>query len=155
MNDLFRVENAVSATSSGNLTWEQWPIDSAVALGFAGQRNPLGFALVRYLGDSPSSAAAWNVVLVLAGQLNRQGIVGDVAKDASWQAFDFWRDMRCRTCHGRGIVGLAHQACPSCTGSGQRTWPEGPESLRIAISCLVEAEQWMEGQLAKRLKNGG
>lgn len=155
MDDLYRVESAVSATASGDLTWERWPIDSAVALGFAGQQNPLGFALVRYLGDAPSSVAVWNVVLVLAGQLNKKGITGDSVKDVAWQAFDFWRDSRCRSCFGRGITGITQQLCSPCGGSGKRPLPDGPDPLRVAISCLIEAEQWMEGQLGARLKRGG
>jgi hypothetical protein len=64
-NNLNRVESAVSATASGNLTWEKWPHDAATALGLAGLRNPVGFALVRYLGEQ-NSLAVWGVVLALA-----------------------------------------------------------------------------------------
>lgn len=153
MDDLLRVEGAVSATASGNLTWERWPHDVATALGFAGQRNPVGFAVVRYLADPPSSAAVWNVVLCLTSELIRRGVSADDAKNAAWHAFDFWRDIRCRSCHGRGHVGATQQPCPVCGGSGHRRLPDGPETLRDAISALINAEQWMEGQLAKRLKD--
>jgi len=153
--NLFRVENAVTATASGDLTWERWPLDSAVALGFAGQRNPLGFALVRYLGNSPTSEATWGVVLVLAGQLNNKGVAGDSVKDIAWQAFDWWRDARCPACLGRGKEGNTYKPCPTCSGDGHRVMPSGPDPLLTAISCLVEAEQWMEGQLNARLKRGG
>lgn len=152
---LLRLESAVSATASGNLEWGRWPHDVSTALGFAGQRNPLGFAVVRYLADEPSSVSVWNVVLNLTSRLNGQGIHGDEAKNAAWMAFDFWRDIRCRACHGRGHVGVAHQECPSCGGSGQRRMPDGPEAVRTAISALIDAEQWMEGQLRARLKSGG
>ena len=151
-DNLNRVESAVSATASGNLTWERWPHDVATALGFAGQRNPLGFAVVRYLSDEPSSVSVWNVVLNLTSELNRRGIHGEEAKNAAWHAFDFWRDIRCRSCHGRGHVGPGHQPCSPCGGSGRRQMPAGPEAVRAAISALVEAEQWMEGQLRARLK---
>ena len=151
-DNLNRVESAVTATASGNLTWERWPHDVATALGFAGQRNPLGFAVVRYLADAPSSVSVWNVVLVLAKKLQDQGIEASVAKDAAWKGFDFWRDVRCHSCHGRGHVGDAQAQCPACGGSGHRRLPDGPEPVRAAISALVDAEQWMEGQLSARLK---
>lgn len=153
-DNLNRVESAVSATASGNLTYDRWPYDVSTALGFAGQRNPLGFAVVRYLSDPPSSVSVWEVVLTLTSELNRRGIHGDDAKHAAWQAFDHWRDIRCRTCHGRGHTGPAQQPCTACGGSGHRRMPDGPESVRTAISALVEAEQWMEGQLNARLKPG-
>lgn len=151
---LLRLESAVSATASGDLDWGRWPLDVSVALGFAGQRNPLGFAVVRYLADDPSSASVWGVVLNLTSQLNNQGFHGEEAKNAALQAFDYWRDIRCRSCHGRGHVGVAHQECPSCCGSGHRQMPDGPEPVRVAISALINAEQWMDGQLRARLKAG-
>lgn len=151
-DNLVRVESAVSATSSGDLTWDRWTLDCATALGFSGQRNPLGFALVRYLADPPSSVSVWNVVLTLTSEIVKAGISADVAKDAAWQAFDFWRDLRCSECHGRGHVGLAQAPCPSCGGSGERKLPDGPEVVRNAISSMIAAEQWMEGQLRARLK---
>uniref|UniRef100_UPI0035B168F0 hypothetical protein n=1 Tax=Thauera aminoaromatica TaxID=164330 RepID=UPI0035B168F0 len=70
MNDnLVRFESAVTATSSGDLTWDRWTIDCAIALGLAGQRNPLGFAMVRYLSDSPSSFNVRGLVLTLASEM--------------------------------------------------------------------------------------
>lgn len=151
-DNLNRVESAVSATSSGNLTWERWPHDVATALGFAGQRNPLGFAVVRYLAEPPSSVSVWNIVLVLAKCLEDQGVDGAVSKEAACRGLDFWRDRRCLSCHGRGHVGDAHHQCPSCGGSGHRRMPDGPEPVRAAISALIDAEQRMEGQLRARLK---
>lgn len=151
-DELFRVESAVRATSSGNLTWERWTHDCAVALGFAGQRNPLGFAVVRYLSDEPSSAAVWSVVMVLAGVLVKRGFDDKLTKDAAWAAFDFWRDSRCGYCAGRGVTGQDQQSCGVCGGSGQRKRPEDPEILSAGISELAAAEQWMEGQLRARMK---
>ena len=83
-DDLNRVESAVTATASGNLTWELWPHDCATALGFAGQRNPLGFAVVRYLGDEPSGSAALGVILHLATVLIKRGHDQKKANDAAW-----------------------------------------------------------------------
>lgn len=150
--NLYRVESAVSATSSGDLTWERWTLDCAMALGFSGQRNPLGFALVRYLADPPSAKSAMYVELVLATELQRRGVAIANITPAARKAFDYWRDIRCRTCHGRGHVGEAHIQCPACGGTGERPMPDGPEDVRTGISALIEAEQWMEGQLRARLK---
>ena len=151
-DELFRVESAVRATSSGNLTWERWTHDCAVALGFAGQRNPLGFAVVRYLSDDPSSSAVWNVVLVLAGVLVKRGFDAALTKAAAWAAFDFWRDSRCGYCAGRGVTGQDQRQCGICGGTGQREQAEEPEILRAAICELIAEEQWMEGQLRAKLR---
>jgi hypothetical protein len=156
MNDHVRVESAVSATASGNLTWEKWPLDVATALGFSGQRNPLGFAVVRFLSDTPSSVEVWNIVLLMATILMKtKGLAQDVAREMAFQGFEWWRDSRCINCAGRGIVDSAQRTCPRCHGGGRRRMPEHPAAVRDAISLLIEAEQWMEGQLANRLKQGG
>jgi hypothetical protein len=153
MNDHVRVESAVSATSSGNLTWEKWPFDVATALGFSGQRNPLGFAVVRFLSDTPSSVEVWNIVLLLATILMKtKGLPQDVAREMAFQGFEWWRDSRCINCTGRGVIDTAQRTCPRCHGNGRRRMPEHPATVRDAISLLIEAEQWMEGQLAARLK---
>lgn len=153
MNDnLYRLESAVSATASGNLTWERWPLDCAVALGLAGQRNPLGFAVVRYLSDPPSAMNTWNIILVLAKEMQLRGVVADGLKDAALRAFEVWKDTRCSPCGGRGVVAGGQQTCKVCDGTGQRRIPEGDESLTIGYSCLLEAERWMEGQLRARMR---
>lgn len=151
-DNLYRVESAVTATAAGDLTWDRWTLDCATALGFSGQRNPLGFAIVRYLADPPSSVSVWNVILTLAADLQRRGLAADLSKDAAWQAFDYWRDIRCSHCHGRGHVGPAQAQCPSCGGTGHRRRPDGPQCVLDGIAAMVEAEQWMEGQLRARLK---
>ena len=156
MNDDFnRVESAVSATSSGNLTWEQWPHDCATALGFAGQRNPLGFAVVRYLSDAESAAGAWNIVLRLSTELIKKGYDAMKATDAAWAAVDAWNHLRCVQCGGRGQLyseGAAVTQCPTCAGTGERDKAHLPDIVREGISALIEAERWMEGQLSARLK---
>lgn len=148
---LVRVESAVSATASGNLTWEKWPYDVATALGLAGRRNPLGFAMVRYL-DSPSRFTAQEVVLQLATCVVKRGFDGRVANDVAWKALEFWNDMRCPACEGRGVVGKYDHVCPSCKGSGRRAYDEKSGPVRDAISCLIEAEQWLEGQIGARMR---
>lgn len=149
-DELFRVESAVSATASGDLTWDRWSHDVSTALGLAGRRNPLGFAVVRYLTDEPSSVRVWDVTLHLATELLKRGVAKEIANKTAYDAFDFWRDMRCRSCGGRGING-AGVMCSACGGSGQRPLPHDPDALHTAISCLIEAEQWMERQLRARL----
>lgn len=152
MRDHYRVESAVSATSSGNLTYEKWPHDVATALGFAGQRNPLGFAVVRYLSDTPSAVEVWNVVLVLATILGKKGQARDAARESAWQAFEWWRDRRCPICHGRGNAGISQKMCMPCSGSGERAMPAGTSDMLLGISELIEAEHWMERQLGYMLK---
>lgn len=151
--DLVRVESAVSATASGNLTDGKWSHDVATALGFAGRHNPLGFAVVRFLSDTPSSVEVWNLVLVLATQLMRQKHLDQAtAREAAWQGYEFWNNSRCMTCGGRGVLDQAQRKCPTCNGTGKRKEPKSPVEVRDAIGLLIEAEVWMEKQLAARLK---
>ena len=154
--DLVRVESAVTATASGNLTDGKWSHDVATALGFAGRHNPLGFAVVRFLSDTPSSVEVWNLVLVLATQLMRQKRLDQAAaREAAWQGFEFWNNSRCLTCGGRGVLDQAQRKCPACNGSGKRQAPAKPVEVRDAIGLLIEAEVWMEKQLSARLKGNG
>jgi len=154
--DLLRVESAVSATSSGNLTWEQWPFEVATALGLAGRRNPIGFAMVRYL-DSPSAFTAQGVVLHLSTWAVGEGFDGSQANDLAWKAFGFWADYRCTRCDGRGnqYIGKREFKCDACGGSGHRTYDDKPDPVRAGIDCLMEAERWMESQLRARMRRGG
>lgn len=151
-DNLMRVESAVTATACGNLTWEQWPHDCATALGFAGQRNPLGFAVVRYLSDAPNSASVWGVVVHLATALVRKGHEAAKANEAAWLALDAWNNIRCQTCGGRGVLNIEQRACPTCKGTGQRDIARFPEAVRDGMSALMEAERWMEGQLSSKLR---
>lgn len=153
-DNFYRVESAVSASSSGNLTWEKWSLDAITALGLSGHRNPVGFALVRYLNDQ-SSAAVWGVVLALATVLMKRNkeLSSKDANELAFRAFEFWNDMHCRRCAGRGITGLEQQQCPVCGGSGDRPITDADDNVREAVSGLIEAEQWMEGQLAARLRD--
>lgn len=152
-DNLYRVENAISATSSGDLTYDRWTLDCAVALGFCGQRNLLGFALVRWQANPTGRSEIAEVELKLATEIQRRGVAVENITSVSRQAFSFWNHINCLQCHGRGHVGEAHAQCPSCGGTGKRKAPDGPEDLRMAISALIEAEQWMEGQLRARLKS--
>lgn len=151
--DLVRVESAVTATASGNLTWEKWPYEVATALGFAGRRNPLGFAMVRFL-DSPSRFTAQEVVLHLATGLVGRGLDGQAANEVAWKALEFWRDYRCPKCEGRGVL-TGDVKCPTCKGSGHRAYDDRSDLVRDAINDLIGAEQWLEGQLRARMKREG
>lgn len=149
-----RVESAVTASASGNLTWGLWPHECTVALGIAGRRNPLGFYVVRYLSDPPSAAGMWGVVLVLAKEMQRRGVPDAGLNDMAFKAFDFWRDSRCQPCAGRGVTGIDQRACSKCGGTGQQPDPTGGDAVSIGVECLREAELMMEGQLAARLRRG-
>lgn len=150
-DDLLRLESAASATASGDLAWERWPLDVVIALGLSGRRNPLGFAVVRYLSEEPSSARVWDVHLHLVTELIRRGAEKGASSKVAQDAIVFWNDMRCRTCEGRGVV-KGDLRCSACGGTKRRSIPDGPELLCTAVSCLIEAEQWMERQLRARLK---
>ena len=154
--DNFRVESAISATASGNLTYEQWPYDVATAKGFAARRNPLGAAVVAYLSNTtPTAIETWEIVLLLATALiNETGVDQQAARELAWRGFEWWRDTRCTVCGGRGIVSATRRVCPECQGSGRRALPDSPSAVRDAIDRLVEAEQWMDSQLGARLRRG-
>ena len=147
-----RVESAVSATSSGHLTYGQWPLDCAIALGFAGQHNPLGFAVVRYLSDAPSGPAAWDMILHLATALIKRGHDPAKANNAAWAAVDAWNHIKCSHCSGRGVLNIEQQQCDACNGTGERDNGSLPDIVRDGISALMEAERWMEGQLSNKLR---
>lgn len=150
-DNLNRVESAVSATASGNLTWGQWPHDVATALGLSGQRNPLGFAVVRYLA-SATSYNAMALALQLATSLVSKGADGLSAQNAAYSAIVAWSDIKCPSCQGRGVLNIQQQLCSDCSGTGERNLSGLAPVVRDGISALIEAEQWIEGQLAARLR---
>lgn len=150
-----RVESAISATTSGNLTWEQWQHDCATALGLSGNKNPLGFAVVRYLSDDPGSSATWGIILNLATTLIKRGHDAAKANDAAWKAIDAWNNLRCNSCGGRGQLYAENAVviiCETCGGSGEKDKSNLSDIVRDGISALIEAERWMEAQLSARLK---
>lgn len=156
--NLNRVESAIAATANGDLTWDRWPLDYAVALGWAGKANPLGFALVRFREAQDhgrgATALVWEVVLKLQTVLERQEKAAAIAaKDAAWKALDIWNDSRCSTCQGRGVINIEQATCRSCNGTGRRQMDGQSELVKAAVSALVEAESRMEGQLARAMKD--
>lgn len=153
MDDLMRMESAVSASASGNLSWERWPHDYAVAIGLSGLRNPLGFAVIRYLSDEPSAVNVWNVVLVLANEMQKRGEAVERIKDKAFEAFEYWRDIHCGTCHGRGISAHGIQ-CSACGGTGDKAVPQAPSYMQLGVRCLLDAQEWMDRQLQARMRRG-
>lgn len=153
---LFRVESAISATSSGNLTWNKWPLDCAIALGLSGQRNPLGFAMVRWLeatdGHRTRSEAAWGLALQLAAVLLKLGHDKAKVNDLSFRSIYAFNQRRCGHCGGRGVVSFDQKGCPVCAGTGEKPIADWPADVRDGLSALLDAERWMEGQLAARLR---
>lgn len=157
-DNLYRVESAVSATSCGNLTWDRWPIDYATALGLSGHRNPLGFALVRWLeatdGHRTSGEATWALALQLATVLIKRGHDKARVNDTAFRAIYAWNQRRCGHCGGRGVISFDQKGCPVCKGTGERDMNDWPVEVRDGLSALFEAERWLEGQLNARLKSG-
>lgn len=154
--NLNRVESAIAATANGDLRWDRWPLDYAVALGWAGKANPLGLALVRFREAQDhgrgSTALVWEVVLMLQTVLERQEKAAAIAaKDAALKALDIWNDSRCPTCQGRGVINIEQATCRSCNGTGRRQMDGQSDMVKAAVSALVEAESRMEGQLLRFL----
>lgn len=150
-DDLHFTQSAVTATASGNLTWGSWTLDASTALGMSGRKNPLGFALVRYVADE-GVATMLAVVLILSTQMIRRGgVEPDRANEVAQRAFDFWNNRLCPACggHGREATGCV---CRRCIGEGVRPLSDAPEEIRDAIDVLVRAEEWMDAQLRKRLR---
>lgn len=145
-----KVEAAVSATASGNLTWDRWPLDAATALALAGVRNPIGFAVVRYLSENNVSAL-FGLQLALATQLIRlAGLDGRRANEVALQAIEFWNNRRCPRCNGTGEDG--RHVCAQCGGSGDIPVSRADRAIQQAVGLLLSAEDWMESQLRRRLK---
>lgn len=150
--NLARVESAVCATSSRNLSSGSYALDVCTALGFAGIKNVLGWNLIQLL-NAPSMCEVRNVLDELAKQLARmRKIEYRPARDASWSALMWWWDSRCTECGGRGVLDKQQRQCPRCRGSGRRPVPVTTDHVKDAIGLLIEAETWMEKQLTTKLR---
>lgn len=150
--NMVRVESAVSATASGNLTWENWTHDCATALGLSGAKNPLGFAVVRYLSDGPNMGSIMGLAMHLVTSLTKRGHDGKAAYGYAMSAIDAWNNLRCPSCMGRGVTDFEQTLCKICGGSGEKDIDSIADVIRDGISELIEAERWIEGQLAARLR---
>ena len=150
--NMVRVESAVTATSSGDLTWEHWTHDCATALGLSGAKNPLGFAVVRYLSDGPNMGAIMGLTMHLATAMTKRGHDGKESYANALAAIDAWNNMRCPSCMGRGVTNFEQTTCGICNGTGEKDISSMVDVIRDGISALMEAERWIEGQLAARLR---
>lgn len=150
--NMIRVESAVTATASGDLTWEHWTHDCATALGLAGAKNPLGFAVVRYLSYGPNMGSIMGLAMHLATALTKRGHEAHLASTNALAAIDAWNNLRCPSCMGRGVTDFEQTMCKNCGGSGEKDLASLGEVIRDGISALTEAERWIEGQLAARLR---
>lgn len=153
--EYFKVEIATCAQSKGNLTWDSWSHDAITALGLSGVRNPLGFAIVRFLSEpQPHSADVWRIILVLSGDLIAKGMETSLANKVAGKAMEYWADMKCPHCAGRGVTDFEQTQCEVCAGTGEKQLPCTSDAVKDAISMLISAENWMEKQLCARLKKG-
>jgi hypothetical protein len=151
-HELNKVEVAISASSTGDLEWSHWSMDHIVALGMSGVRNPLGFAMVQYLSGSNSAVEVWGLLLHLATEMEKRGQQGGAENhECAFQAFEFWKNGRCPQCHGRGVFSRDQRLCPDCGGTGKKPMPNN-DAVKLGITCLNEAENWMESQLRHRTK---
>ena len=149
----YKVEAATCAHSSGNLTWDSWSHDVITAVGVSGVRNPLGFAIVRYLSESsPTRSDIMAVVDALTGQINRSRIKTDNAQETAARAMLLWSDSRCPKCQGRGVLNFEQVPCRACGGTGQRDYAGVSSAVKASIEILAEYELMMERQLRTRLK---
>jgi len=148
-NALYRTETAISALSATSLAWDSWAHDSLTALGMTAIRNPLGDRLIHFI-NSPSGYKAYEIVLMLLTRLMRDG--HKATQDHCFQAFEYWNGRGCLNCGGRGVMNFGQEECPRCGGTGDRPIPsEFSEAAKAGVSLLIEAEQWMEGQLRARM----
>jgi len=148
-NSLYRTETAISALSATSLAWDSWAHDSLTALGMAAIRNPLGDRLIHFV-NSPSAYKTLEIVMMLLTRLLKDG--HKATQDSVYQAFEYWNGRHCLHCSGRGVMNFEQEECPRCGGTGERPIPsEYGDAVKAGIAVLIEAENWMEGQLRARM----
>lgn len=145
------VEGAVSATASGDLNWNGWSHDYAMAIGLSGHRNPLGFAVVDYLANG-GSVALWRLLLLLATRMIGEGVEKTRAHELAFRAVEWWNARRCLACGGSGVVDVKGTICDACAGTGERPLRLAEDGIQDAVSALIGAEQFLESQLRARLR---
>lgn len=149
MNDLYRTETAICALSANSLAWDSWAFDSLTALGMAAIRNPLGDRLIHFI-NKPSGEKTLEIVMMVLTRLLREG--HKATHDTAFQAFEYWNGRKCLHCGGRGVMDFEQTECPRCGGTGDRPIPsEYGDNVKAGISMLIDAENWMEGQLRARM----
>ncbi len=154
-SNLYRTETAISSLSAHSLAWDTWAHDSLTALGMAAIRNPLGDRLIHFI-NNPSSEKALEIAMMLTTRLMKDGADFGKAQHSAYSALEYWNGRHCLHCHGRGVMNFEQEECPRCGGTGDRPIPsEFNEVAKQAVSMLIEAENWMENQLRKRMAPAG
>lgn len=151
LEDMNRVEVAISAIDNGNLEWDSWAHSNVLALGLAAIRNPLGDALTHYLDHAGQHEAVRVVSLVSIG-LIKGGVPPAEAKKTAWDAFALWNDSHCHTCGGRGVLNFQQDPCPTCRGTGDADHGNVSRPVKDGIRMLDSALHWMEGQLRAKMR---
>lgn len=152
LEDLTRVEIAISAIDAGTLEWNSWAHSNVVALGLAAIRNPLGDAVTQYLDHAGRGEAQRVVLLVSTWLIKARGITPEAANKAAWDAFLAWNDSHCSSCMGRGVVSFQQDQCPVCGGTGEKTTSHLPQFVRDGMELLDSALQWTENLLRAKMK---
>ena len=154
--DYAKVETTISAINTGNLDPNGWELNHIIALGFSGRRNPLGSALLHWI-ERESEHNAFLARFHLANELTRQKVCQPKESvDYAHEAMSWYRDQRCPDCRGRGNVPdvenpLLSIQCHKCGGTGDKGHPSN-QTLRDAVSVLVDALNYLENQLHARLR---
>lgn len=150
LEDLNRVEIAISAIDAGTLDWDSWAHSNVVALGLAAIRNPLGDALTQYL-DHSGQREAMRVVLLVSTGLIKAGKEPQEANAAALESFAAWNDSHCSYCGGRGVLNFQQVPCPQCGGTGEKLHSRLPRIVQDGIQMLDGALAWMESQLRAKM----
>ena len=156
--ELYRTESVEVCINRGITS--KWAQDHILAHGLAGQRNPLGNALIhleatiKRLPDKRvlySPASFRMAQYHLSGELIRMKICKsrDATDFAEW-ALKYFIDKRCHGCMGTGVLNIEQEPCNTCGGTGGR--PTSAIVLKV-IKIIEGYQDWMEAQLCKKLRN--
>lgn len=148
--ELYRVEEAISAISSGSLDPETHAHSCILALGLSGQRNRLG-ASVLHLIERPGDNNRRVVLFFLAGTLQQKGVCKSRESiDVATEAIKWFEDRHCPKCHGRGVLNFEQAICGDCSGKGERSRPKS-RMVADAVAVIEQALDWLESQQRARL----
>jgi len=150
-HELYRVEQTISAVSSGNLDPEGWQHSCVMALGLAGQKNRLGAALL-HLIEHPNQDNYRLTINFLAVTIVHDGIAKEKESiDIANQALEWYEARHCPNCDGRGVLNFEQSPCMACGGTGDRARP-GNRQVADAVALIVHSLDWLESQQRVRLK---
>ena len=150
-SELYRVEQTISAVSSGNLDPEGWQHSCVMALGLSGQKNRLGSAVL-HLIEHPNLDNYRLTINFLARVIVHDGIANesdsiDVANDA----LEWYESRHCPKCEGRGVLNFEQAPCTICSGTGDRARPANKQTADT-VALIVHSLDWLESQQRVRLK---